>query len=647
MPAAVLVGWLVTALGNGIWQCATMTEPRGFGARALFQAYDFAQSILLGVAISGCMFGFERWLGPRLGTHARWVAWATSAAVAATAGVALLPDDLAGAASRLFGGQDSPFLRRLVCAGVALVVPAAFGFGRLLGQGWLRIVPVVLAIMGLLANQRFLVGDYAAVHLFVGTSAAMLLGAAFVGLPIAPPRPVGRAVATLLAALALVAALWPPPAAIVAPLGRSWTSELAAVLPRAWLSRRTGGSLDGVYEPGLAGGPVPPSGLRVAPENPVVILLTIDSLRADLLTDEYRDRFPNLHQLREDSVWFTHARSPGTQTAITLTSVMMGTYYSQQYWTPCHVPEGGGVRVLLAHEDDGVRFPELLARAGVPTVQYGQAIWLENEYGMTRGFSEQRTIAPVPGRPSTKGKWSTGADVLPVILRRLSAHGEGPLFLFFHDLDPHSPFDLGKVKKPPLQAYLSEVGRVDARIGKLRDTLRETGLDSRTVLILSSDHGEAFGEHGTSFHGQNLYEEQIRVPLLVRLPGNVGRVSDVPVTLMDLGPTVLDLFGLPTPGHFMGQSLVPLLAGQSPNLSRPIIAEGRLKQALVLPSGLKLIRNQKEGTFEIYDLNADPEERHNLYDAMGEAGPKEMQKLIAFFERHRIRRPGYAIPYRR
>jgi len=378
------------------------------------------------------------------------------------------------------------------------------------------------------------------------------------------------------------------------------------------------------------------------------VYYSVDSLRADLLTERYASRFPELHRLRDESVWFTRARSPGSQTVTTLTSVMAGTYFSQQFWSSRLVAEGKGSRTLWPHQDPTVRFPRILADAGIPTVQYGQAVWLLNEYGMTRGFSEEKFIRPIPGRPSTKGKWSTGDDILHAIEARLRRQGKGPLFLFFHDLDPHSPFDLGRIKKGSgRERYLSEMDLVDERIGQLRRLLEELGLAERTTLIFSSDHGEGFGEHGTSFHGQNLYDEQIHVPLLIHHPQTQPHKVDEPITLIDLGPTILDLMGLSTPSYFMGQSLVPYLAGETPKLGRPIIAEGRLKQAMVLPSGLKLIRNQREKTFEIYDLTKDPKELDNLYDKMGDQGALQMQELVQFFETYQIRKDGYEIPYRR
>jgi arylsulfatase A-like enzyme len=642
-----LLGWLLVAAFNTAWLCATSAGTLSFASRAVLCLYDFAQAAILGLLVSAAVVAFGRWVRPRVGRRGALTGWLFASALAALAGVALLGDDLAGAASRLVGGRDSALVRALVCAGAALAVPASFAFGQRFGRGPWRLLPMSLGLLAALANQLVLVGDYAGVHLLAGAIAASLLGSATIGVRVPASKRSKRIALPVLVGLALLVALAAPPASIVAPLARVWTAALAPALPRTWLIQSGGSGVGAVYEPGIDGGPVPPSEQRLTPGNPIVIVITVDSVRADVLDEGHGDDLPNLHRLKQESWWFQNARSPGTQTAITLTSMMMGTYYSQQYWTPCFVPEGTGVRVLFAHEDDGVHFPELLSRAGVPTVQFGQAIWLEGKYGMTRGFSEHRTVPPVPGKPSTKGKWSTGDDVWPLLLARLRSHGDGPLFVFFHDLDPHAPFDLGDVKTPARAAYLSELKRVDARLGQLLDSLKQSGLERRTVLVWSSDHGEAFGEHGTSFHGQNLYEEQVRVPLLVRLPSGRGAVSKEPVSLIDIGPTVLDLFGLPTPGHFMGQSLVPLLAGEDVEFRRPIVAEGRLKQAMVLPNGLKLIRNQKEGTFEIYDLTKDPAEQHNLYDVMGPEGPTRMQELIAFFERHRIRRQGYEVPYRR
>ncbi len=192
---------------------------------------------------------------------------------------------------------------------------------------------------------------------------------------------------------------------------------------------------------------------------------------------------------------------------------------------------------------------------------------------------------------------------------------------------------------------------MDRQFGQIRAALVKTGLDAKAVIIFGADHGEGWGEHGTVFHGQNLYDEQVRVPLFIRVPGVAPRVVDTRISLIDLGPTNLDLMGAPTPAQFMGESLVPFLRGQAPTLTRPIIAEGRMKQSMILEDGFKVIRDQRSGSLEIYDLNRDPGELDNLYDDLGDDlgddGQARMAALRAFFDTHKIRKKGYKIPYRR
>lgn len=644
--ATLLCGWGAAALLNTVWfVVGTANSLSSAQQAALCVAYELGQGLAIGVLFVSVL-GSTAALAARSGRAARLVKIGLPVFLSGVLGAVLLPIDLAGAASRLAGGSDSPWVRTLVCAAAAQCVPLAVLFSQLL-RGRLRLAGLFVGVALLCANYLVLVGDYPAVHLFVGLTAAALVSLCSVEVWKHARARVRRSIVVSLLTLSVLVSLIQPPSSIIAPLSHSWSHALAPYFPRAWFHGSGGGKTDSVFRPGVDGKETPPSSLRLFEQAPIVIIYSVDSMRADLLEEAYRSRLPNIHRLKDEATWFRVARSPGTQTAITLTSMMTGTYYSQQYWSLAHVPEGRGVRALFAHEDETPRFPELLSAAGVDTVQYGQAVWLLGKYGMTRGFSEERIVKPTPGKPSTKGKWSTGDDIVPLIEARVAKQGEAPLFVYFHDLDPHAPFDLGATKRPAKEAYLSEIELVDRRIGRLMDKLDQLGKSDRTMLILTADHGEAFGEHGTGFHGQNLYDEQVRVPLLVKVPGQQARVIDTPVTLMDLGPTVLDVFGLSTPPWFMGQSWVPLLSGRDVTFERPIIAEGRLKQAMVLPSGLKLIRNQHEKTFELYDLRSDPAEEHNLYDELGPAGAKEMQKLIDFFEVHRIRREGYEVPYRR
>jgi hypothetical protein len=645
--AAIVAGWVAFALLDAVvFAFAHRAEHANVGpaTRALLYGYSVGQSLAPGMLAAGVAALLALWRG-----RPRYLGWALGAAAAAPLGWVLLREDLELVASRFSGGSESRVVLFLVCTAVALAVPAAALAARLLARGRWRALPLAggAALTG--ANYAWLQGDYPGAHVLAGTVAAVTASFALVGLPWAPRRSTAVGAVSAAVALAATTSFVPPPRGLGVYLVHTWSAGMQSLLPRTVLAGRGGaGGWRGAFRPVQGGAPVPPTRDPVVPANAIVIVYSVDSVRADLLGDAHADRFPHFHELKAQSTWFSAARSPGTQTAVTLSAVMMGTYYSQQFWTRCYVPEGRGVRVLFPCRDDSIRFPELLAAAGIPTVQYGQAIWLLNEYGMVRGFSEEKFVAPHKDGPSTKGKWSTGDQVMELIEARLRRHGAGPLFLFFHDCDPHDPFDLGKVKEgPKWDRYLSEVQLADERLGRLRRILSETGLAERTVLVLTADHGESFGEHGNYFHGQNLYEEQLRVPLVIHVPGGSPRRVDDPVSLIDLGATVLDLMRQPTPSHFMGQSLVPYLQGRTPKLTRPIVAEGRLKQSMVLPDGRKLIRDQREGTFEIYDLGADPKEAKNLYGEMGAEGVALMNELAGFFEEYKIRRPGYEIPYRR
>jgi arylsulfatase A-like enzyme len=228
-------------------------------------------------------------------------------------------------------------------------------------------------------------------------------------------------------------------------------------------------------------------------------------------------------------------------------------------------------------------------------------------------------------------------------LPRLERHGKGPLFLFLHLLDAHAPYDSASGASA-FERYLGELGLVDQQLARLV-ALLNARFAGRAALIVTADHGEAFAEHGAYYHATALYEEQIRVPLLISVPGVEPRAVSTPVSLVDLGPTILDLFGLATPGHFMGESLTAFLRGESPTLTRPIAAEVRLMHMLIDPDGYKSIIDDRTHIGEVYDLHRDPGEHRNLNDG-GAAPAARLALLDAFFSAHRNQRPGYKLPFR-
>lgn len=297
---------------------------------------------------------------------------------------------------------------------------------------------------------------------------------------------------------------------------------------------------------------------------------------------------------------------------------------------------------LTVYADESVRFPELLSKHGVKTTNFRSVNWLRNGVVM-RGFQHDEYIE----YPKKKSYYTPSPPVFKKLLPRARKQlkNANAAFIYTHLSDPHAPYDQGRVKTgKPFQRYLSEVELVDSQLSKLLKVLEESERRDSTLLIVSADHGEAFGEHNARTHGTTMYDEALHVPLLFFQPGTARqkRIDD-PVSLIDLGPTILDVFNCPTPGHMMGQSLVPYLNGDSPQLTRPIFAETRLMRAYISDKLMKLIVDTRSGRYELYDLNQDPQELVNLSDNEHLVAPL-LGATESFFKEHTLRRKGYKPP---
>ena len=362
----------------------------------------------------------------------------------------------------------------------------------------------------------------------------------------------------------------------------------------------------------------------------VVLLVVVDSLRADVLDDpEVLARLPTLTALRRRSVVFTNARSTASSTTPAMVSVHLGRTYSQVRWRK--VPFKHKYKYFPV-DDDGPRLSEILAARGVATESVTPGGGFRGTYGTTRGFA----VEHVPG--------SRAFQIGPAAVQALEHAPEGPAFYYVHFLDPHAPYR-GPRSVSPFARYVGEIEAVDAALGTMLDTLRRRGLDRRTVVVLTADHGEAFGEHGTYGHAATVYEELVRIPLWIHHPAFAPRRIDDPVSLLDLAPTILDLFGAPIPGPWLGTSLRPTLEGDRVRRNRPIpLDAGRRIWALVFPDRVKAILDLHRGTEEVYDLARDPGEQRNLADT--EDGRRRLFLVERFFSVHAYRAPGYTTPYR-
>ncbi len=264
-----------------------------------------------------------------------------------------------------------------------------------------------------------------------------------------------------------------------------------------------------------------------------------------------------------------------------------------------------------------------------------------NRYGVCGGFVEE-------SRPHREKRTGRAERLIDAAIARLEHDSSRAMFIYMHLMEPHSPYNLGGKWGTPYQRYVREVGIAGREIQRLDRALTKLGLADRLVLMVGADHGEAFGEHNTKHHGLTMYEELLWVPLLIRVAGVQPRRVDRRVSLTDLGSTILDLMGVATPATFLGQSLVPYLRGEDVELERPLVAEsGRYLQVMYFADGTKAIFDRRQGVRELYDLEAEPGELHNLYDDRIPSVTARVDMLQAFFDRHTLVREGYTVPCRR
>jgi arylsulfatase A-like enzyme len=269
-------------------------------------------------------------------------------------------------------------------------------------------------------------------------------------------------------------------------------------------------------------------------------------------------------------------------------------------------------------------FAEVLTENGVHTEIAASHFYFEPKFGIQQGFarvdnSEARTL-PESNKDTASPRIYARLERRLAELKDLSDKGT-PFFLFVHLFEPHSTY----VRHPApdffgtkwMELYDGEIHFADRYVGKILERLAELGLDSSTAVVLFADHGEGNGEHGFKWHGQHIYNEVMHVPLLVRVPGQTARRVAQPVALVDLGPTVLGLFGIPPAASFEGRSLLPAVLGET---LAPAPVYGQLlpypyckEEVHFLISGQhKLLYHRTNNTWSLFDLAADPREQRDL-----------------------------------
>jgi choline-sulfatase len=643
------LGWAVAGLLNVLVELLPGKERNPMGAEALLaHAVDFGRHIGFGLLSIWLVWMFQRWL-----PGSRWRGWLALGLLSLLLGVLFLPTDLDGVAERL--GELLGVSPELGSAAVVLAVSGAVpAFGwlsqqRTWSRPWLGVglqLGSGLAALGALAcNATISPGNNPSAHLYLSWLTAILAGSALPRLELSLLPGAGRrALPLLCSAGLLLSSLW-------ALFGRHSNSVMIRLAHRPSSLHLVAvlhgdGGLDNVHAAVVAqAGPffsprvdlpaIAPSRSRPAAERPIVVLFSIDSLRADLLERPESTRYlPELLRLAQAGSKFKNARAPGSMTKYTLGAISSGKYFSQQYWS--------GSKNRWPKEDPSVHLASVLSSAGVYTAAFPVVDWLDNSVGIVRGFQRNQLEGErLPGN----SRWVDGKSLTAQLIAALEANGDRRAFFWVHYLDSHDPYFRSGRKGAPFQRYLRSLRGVDEYLAQVRQAILRLGLTERVLLLVISDHGEAFGEHDARFHGNSLYDELLRVPFVAAGDRVVARTVEVPVSLIDLGPTILDWFGIPTPAAFMGQSLVPLLLGESRPFARPIVAETGLQQAMLFDDGYKVIRDLRRETLELYDLKADPGELNNLSDQIDPENNEHVLLLRGFFQVHTYRENGYRVPY--
>jgi arylsulfatase A-like enzyme len=398
----------------------------------------------------------------------------------------------------------------------------------------------------------------------------------------------------------------------------------------------------------LEGPPPAPDAERAAAEpsrgleGANVLLVVFDAARADHLgCYGYRQpTTPALDRLAAEGVLFERHFTPAV-----FTYAAMGSLWSSRY------PDEGELRWRPDGRLPGDRLTlaELLASHGILTAAFVTNPSAGPSYGLVRGFQQVQLLYRPP--------WVERA-MLPkaAVFRKhlypwLEQHRRDRFFVYAHWREPHGPLDeppltgpdaplppeahgyqwfhpvnAGKRSLSPAERdhlerlYDGNLAYADREFGALRRKLEELGLWDHTVVIATADHGEALLEHGTYGHNVQVYQESMHIPLIVRFPEGAGpagrRVSRL-TSLLDIAPTVADLFGLLGRGGsdraFEGRSLLPAAIGPPEGPGDPGLVARTVTDVYGLVQGHhKLVYDSRNGRTELYDLEVDPRERVDL-----------------------------------
>ncbi|MEI7528173.1 MAG: sulfatase [Elusimicrobiota bacterium] len=418
--------------------------------------------------------------------------------------------------------------------------------------------------------------------------------------------------------------------------------------------------------PCRAAGPAAPA--------PDVIVIVVDCLRADHLSlyGYGRKTSPNIDAFAADAAVFRQAVAQAPTTLLSFASI----------FTSLEVSAHGVTDQTRALGDSALTMAEIFRIYGYNTGAFVGGLNLNPLFGLDRGFDKYFYV----GRTDASFK-----DTLPAALgwaAERKAKG-GKFLLVAHGNDLHTPYlfpasglydkgfrvSEGLANLPDSEAQLfllrgrkltlasgggaitltgddaahllarydEGINYADAQIGEFLAKLRAGGLLDGAVVVITADHGEGLFDHDYFFHDFNVYDDTLRVPLVIKVPGAARREVAEQVRLIDLMPTLLDLAGIPPCAAAQGESLVPLLSGpgQAPGAGRAF-SESSVGDKVLRAGRWKLIRTPLRT--ELYDLSKDPGERRDLSAAESKTAAALNKELSARLAADAAAPPGAPLP---
>jgi arylsulfatase A-like enzyme len=378
-----------------------------------------------------------------------------------------------------------------------------------------------------------------------------------------------------------------------------------------------------------------------------VIFILVDTLRAERLGcyGYERDTSQNIDKLAETGIRFAHHVSQSSWTKASMASL----------WTGLYPIRTGVLRYPHALASEARLPAEIMQEAGFRTAALWRNGWVAPNFGFSQGFETYHRPRPKAVAPDVRREnpWikieGSDTDVIRSTREFFRTHSNEKFFLYLHLMDVHQylyDVESALFGTRYSDAYDNSIHTMDRLVGILIEDLEARGLRDRTLIVLASDHGEAFGEHGREGHAHDVYSATTHVPFLIGLPFRLeeGIVIESRTGNVDIWPTLLDMLGLPGLTDPDGRSLLAEImtaadTHEGSRVGRPIFAQidqtcGRTEKeprdvVAVTRDGFRYIhRATRPDAGELYDLAADPQEESNIAVRMP-AKAEELRRQVA------------------